>query len=185
MSTLVSLSISIGVLAGVITWIFLSAWSGPLVVWAAFVAWACFYHTGGDNAALKNTIVGNTFGVVCAWAALLVIVAVPLGETLTLPLWAGIVVGISVIILVLGAHIPAFAVIPASVYGYACTAAFALGGGASAQMEGVNAFSVDAFLSVSFANALINFPVSMAGGIRTLADEKFEFVLQPRPHCPQ
>lgn len=43
-----ALAISIGVLAVVATWLFL----GPLAalnmqIWQAFVAWACFFHSGG------------------------------------------------------------------------------------------------------------------------------------------
>src|SRR6185437_4999528 len=40
----------------------------------------------------------------------------------------------------------------------------------------------------SYAMALVtnvNFPVALAGGISTPELEKFEFVLQPRLHCPQ
>jgi len=37
-----------------------------------------------------------------------------------------VLVGLSVAVLVLGAHIPALSTIPAAVYGYASTAAFAL-----------------------------------------------------------
>lgn len=156
MSLLVALSISISVLGGIATWAFLSAWSGPVLIWAAFVAWGCFYHTGGDEAALKNTIVGNIFGVVCAWSAALVILAIPLAATLTLPVWAGIVVGISVLLLVLAAHIPSFSVIPASVYGYASTFAFLL--------QTPEALSIERLTGGTFGNALLIIPASMVLG---------------------
>lgn len=156
MSLLVALSISISVLGGVATWAFLSAWSGPVLIWAAFVAWGCFYHTGGDEAALKNTIVGNIFGVVCAWSAALVILSIPMAATLGLPVWAGIVVGVSVLLLVLAAHIPSFSVIPASVYGYASTFAFLL--------QTPEALSVASLTGVNFGNALLIIPASMALG---------------------
>lgn len=156
MSTLVSLSISIGILAGIMTWGFLSPWSGPILVWAAFVAWGCFYHCGGDNAALKNTIVGNFFGVVCAWIAALGILGIPLAETLTLPVWAGIVVGVVVVVVVLAAHIQAFAVIPASVYGFAAAFAFLL--------QTPEKLSLGALTSASMDNVVIVVPISMIIG---------------------
>jgi hypothetical protein len=123
MSQLVALSISIGLLGGIATFIYLKL---GLAIWAGFIAWACFFHCGGDSNALKQTIVGNIFGAICAWVAALIILTVPLGDSLGLPLWAGIVVGITVFIMCIAAHIKALAVIPASVYGYAATFAYLL-----------------------------------------------------------
>ncbi|WP_275098641.1 DUF1097 domain-containing protein [Sedimenticola hydrogenitrophicus] len=156
MSLLIALSISISLLGGIATWAFLSAWSGPVLIWAAFVAWGCFYHSGGDDAALKNTIVGNIFGVVCAWTAAVVILLIPLAAALTLPVWAGIVVGTTVLVVVLAAHIPAFSVIPASVYGYASTFAFLL--------QTPQALTVESLTTLNFGNALLIVPASMILG---------------------
>jgi hypothetical protein len=156
MSLLIALSISISLLGGIATWAFLSAWSGPVLIWAAFVAWGCFYHSGGDDAALKNTIVGNIFGVVCAWTAAVVILLIPLATALTLPVWAGIVVGLTVLVVVLAAHIPAFSVIPASVYGYASTFAFLL--------QTPQALTVESLTALNFGNALLIVPASMILG---------------------
>jgi hypothetical protein len=158
MSLLVALSISISLLGGVATWAFLSAWSGPILIWAAFVAWGCFYHCGGDETALKNTIIGNAFGVFCAWVAAMIILSVPLAASLTLPVWAGIVVAGTVFIVVMAAHISVFAVIPASVYGYASTFAYLL--------QTPDALSVANLTSPSLANALLILPISMTlGGV--------------------
>ena len=166
MSLLIALSISISVLGGIATWAFLSAWSGPVLIWAAFVAWGCFYHSGGDEAALKNTIVGNIFGAVCAWVAALVVLTVPLAAALTLPVWAGIVVAGTVLVVVLAAHIPAFSVIPASVYGYASTFAFVL--------QTPNALSVEALTGASMSNGVIIVPLSMIlGALFGFASAKF------------
>jgi hypothetical protein len=94
MSQLAALSLSIAVLGGLATWVFLTV--GGILIWAAFVAWACFFHTGGDSDALRNTIVSNVFGSLVASIAAIVILAIPLADKLTLPLWAAIVVGVSV-----------------------------------------------------------------------------------------
>ena len=156
MTVLVSLSLSIGILAGVLTFLFLSPFTGAILAWAAFVAWACFYHSGADTAALKSTIICTTFGVFCGWVTAIVILALPLAGTLGLPLWAGICVGVAVILLVLAAHIPVLSVIPASVYGYACSFAFLL--------QTPDALSLDAMLSVGLGNVMIAVPISMAIG---------------------
>ena len=82
MTGLMPLTISIGILAGVATWIFLSV--GTILIWAAFAAWACYFHNGGDGAALKSTIICNIFGVVVAWIAAIIILSIPLAESLPL-----------------------------------------------------------------------------------------------------
>ena len=69
-----------------------------------------------------------------------------------MPLWAGIVVGVTVFILVMLAKVPALATIPAMVYGYASVAAFGL----LAQGADVTA--------ANFSNPLIAIVVSMVVG---------------------
>jgi len=153
MSQLVALSISIGLLGGIATFIYLKL---GLAIWAGFIAWACFFHCGGDSNALKQTIVGNIFGAICAWVAALIILTVPLGDSLGLPLWAGIVVGITVFIMCIAANIKALAVIPASVYGYAATFAYLLLTAQAmviAEMTAVD-FKRNAFLFVVISMAL-------------------------------
>ena len=120
MTSLVALSISIGVLGGVATWVAFSVLSGAYIVWIGFIAWATYFATGGNNAALKTTIVAGIWGAICAWVALLVVVNVPVD--LPSNLWPAIVVGVTVLILCLGAHVEALSNIPAAVYGYAVTA---------------------------------------------------------------
>ncbi len=153
MSQLVALSVSIGLLGGVATILYLKL---GLLIWAGFIAWACFFHSGGDTNALKNTIVGNAFGAFCAWVAAVIILSIPLAETLSLPVWAGIVVGLTVLGLCLGAHIKAFSVIPASVYGYAAVFAYLL--------QTADSMTKAKLLSVSMGNGLILVIVSMAIG---------------------
>ncbi|MGH8711424.1 MAG: DUF1097 domain-containing protein [Burkholderiales bacterium] len=163
MSKMVALSLSIGVLGGIAAWAFLSV--GGILIWAAFIGWACFFHMGGDNNALRNTIVGNIFGSVCAWIAAIIILAVPLADKLTVPLWAGIVVGVTVWAICYAATIKAFSSIPANVYGYAATFAFLL--------QTPDTLSLSNLLSLSFGNAVIAVSVSMAiGAVLGLASAK-------------
>jgi hypothetical protein len=153
MSQLVALSVSIGLLGGIATILYLKV---GLLIWAGFIAWACFFHSGGDGNALRNTIVGNAFGAFCAWVAALIILHFPLADSLTLPVWAGIVVGLTVMAMCLAAHIKAFSVIPASVYGYAATFAYLL--------QTADTMTKDKLMSASMANALLVVIISMAIG---------------------
>lgn len=124
MTTLVALAISVGLLGGIATLIFLGV--GGILIWAAFAAWACYFHSGGNMDALKSTVVCNAFGVVVAWIAALIILGIPLANVLSLPLWAGIVVAITVAAYILAAHANLLSSIPGTTYGYACTFAFLL-----------------------------------------------------------
>lgn len=153
MSQLVALSVSIGLLGGIATILYLNL---GLLIWAGFIAWACFFHSGGDGNALRNTIVGNAFGAFCAWVAAVNILSFPLADSLTLPVWAGIVVGLTVMAMCLAAHIKAFSVIPASVYGYAATFAYLL--------QTADTMTKDKLMSASMANALLVVIISMAIG---------------------
>jgi hypothetical protein len=125
MSSLLALAISIGVLAAVATFIGVAdIGSLGLQVWAIFLAWACFFHVGGKEQGIVTTIVCMTFGVIIGLLALWG--NANLNPGLDGALWAGICVGIGAFIIVLASSIPLFAAIPASVYGFAAIAAFAL-----------------------------------------------------------
>ncbi len=154
MNSRIATAVSVGVLAGIATWAFLAV--GTILLWAAFAAWACFFHCGGDKDALKTTIVGNAFGVIAGWVAALVILYVPLAEVLTLPLWAGIVVLVTVVIVCLATAIPLLASIPAAVYGYACAFAFLL--------QTPDKLTQAALIAPNFDNVLVNVIVSMIIG---------------------
>jgi hypothetical protein len=153
MPLLTALALSIGILGGIATWIFVGPAAGlGLQIWAAFVAWSAYYHSGGKQASLRSNIPAHIWGAILGWVALLGITA--LGGALGVPLAAGISVAVTVIVLVLGANISMFASIPSAVYGYACVAAFALLAG-----------KLGTLTSVSLAdNPLINIVVSMVVG---------------------
>ncbi len=155
MSQLTALALVAGVLGGIATAVSLNV--PGLLIWAIFIGMACFFHSGGDNNALKNTIVGNVFGCVVGTITAVVILSVPLAETLTLPIWAGIAVGAAVVVVVLAANVPTFALIPATVYGFASTFAFLL--------QTPDALSTANLTSPSLSgNALISVAVSLVIG---------------------
>ncbi len=155
MDLIVALAISIGVLGGIATWVCLGLLAGAsLQIWAIFIAWACFYHCGGGETGLKNTIICNIVGAIIAWIALVIVVNTgSIGGSMPAGVWAGIVVGVTVFILVLLAKVPALSAIPAMVYGYAAVAAFFLLSGANANVTAGN-----------FTNPLVAVIVSMVIG---------------------
>lgn len=125
MDLVTALAVSIGLLGGVATYLYLSDfWGLGLQIWAAFIAWASFYHCGGKVQGFTSSILANLWGVV--WGALTLIAFSNLDFGLPAPIWAGICVAIGVGLMILGAKIPIFSAIPATVYGYAATVAFAL-----------------------------------------------------------
>jgi uncharacterized protein DUF1097 len=122
MSGLVALALSIGGLGAVATWLALGPLAGMVTIWAIFIGWGSFFHNGADTAAVKNTIVCGIFGAVMAGIAFILMGQVSLGDVLTAPVW----VGVTVFVLVFASQVPALAVIPTAVYGYAATAAYVL-----------------------------------------------------------
>jgi hypothetical protein len=123
MPLLIALAVSIGLLSVLATWLFL----GPLAdfnaqIWQAFLAWACFYHSGGKVEGIKKTVVCMIFGAFIG--AVSVTLVGYLGATGNLA--APIAVGIGAAVLVLAAHIGLLGTIPASVYGFAAIAGLIL-----------------------------------------------------------
>ncbi len=137
MSQLTALAVSIAVLGGV--WAFLSV-GGPLagaaLVWVGFIAWGCYFHTGGDNAALTKTIAGMIFGAVMAGIALYLVSSGTLAGlgALSVP----VIIAVTVFALVIVAGNDLLSVVPANVYGYAATAGLALTGGTAANVTMMN-----------------------------------------------
>ncbi len=139
MSKLTALALSIAVLGGV--WAFLAL--GPLggsapiaLVWVGFIAWGCYFHTGGDSAALQKTIAGMSFGAVIAGVALYLVSSGMLAALGTLA--APVIIAVTVFVLVIVASINLLSVVPANVYGYAATAGLALTAGTAANSTAMN-----------------------------------------------
>jgi hypothetical protein len=129
MTLLIALTLSIGLLAVVATWLFL----GPLAamnlqIWQAFIAWACFFNNGGKSAGLKTTTICMSFGAVVGMASVLLIGQLGGLGSLAAP----VAVGIGAAVIVLAAHLPLLSAIPASVYGFASVAGLILLKGLSA-----------------------------------------------------
>ena len=113
-------------MAPIATWLFLGPLGGALAIWAAFIAWGCFFHCGGKEHGLQSAILCNAAGAIIAGITLIVATKTGLADKLGLPVWAAICVGIGVAAMVLLANIPLFAAIPAQVYGFASVVAYTL-----------------------------------------------------------
>lgn len=155
MPQLVALSLSVAVLGAIWAFLALGPLAGFVLVWAGFIAWGCFFHSGGDQKALIKTICGTAYGVVIAWIALLIIVKGGVGNMGTAAI--AIVVGVTVFFLVIVAKIDQLSVVPANVYGYAATVAYSL------HHTGAPA-PLDSLTSPSFANPLVLLIVSLVLG---------------------
>jgi hypothetical protein len=124
MNLVTALAIVIGVLGGVATWLVLGPLGDmavPLSIWAVFVGWASFFSAGGGEGGFMSAAICAIWGAAMATVALLLLPLVPAGVP-----WVAAVVGATVAVMILGAHLPLLSAIPASVYGYASTAAFGL-----------------------------------------------------------
>jgi len=156
MKSLNALAISIAVLGAAATFLALGPLSGVYLIWAAFVAWGAFYALGADTAALQKLITCGIFGVVVAWAVAVIILSVPGAGPLGLPLWAGLVVGLGIVVVVLAANVATLATIPATVFGFASTFAYLL--------QTPDVLKLEVLLSASLKNPLIVISLSVIVG---------------------
>ena len=136
MSKLTALATSIAVLGGVWAFLALNPLAGIALVWVGFIAWGCYFHTGGDNAALQKTIAGMSFGAVMAAVALALVSGGVLGGLGALS--APVIIAITVFPLVAVAGMNLLSVVPANVYGYAATAGLALTAGTAGNATALN-----------------------------------------------
>jgi hypothetical protein len=149
-SPVVARSVSTGLLAAL--WAFLVI--GPfhsLVLWAAFISWACVLNNGRDTHALTGTIVGNGYGILLAWIALVLIYQVPVP-----PLgiaWPILAVGITGFLLAIVITTDLLSLLPASIYGYAAFLAYAMQQPVAGKL-----------LAISLSNPLASLGVSMFSG---------------------
>jgi hypothetical protein len=164
MPQLVALSLSIAVLGAIWAYLALGPLAGFVLVWAGFIAWGCFFHTGGDQKALTKTIVGTAYGALLAWVALMIIVNVPVAGLGVA--WPAIVVGVTVFFLVIVASVDLLSAVPANVYGYAALVAYSLHqpSAAPAGAGQMGTGPLQNLTAANFANPLVLLIVSMVLG---------------------
>lgn len=126
MPKLAALTVSVGVLAVLSTWLFSLSFATALnlQIWQAFIAWGCHFHCGGKFPGYRNATVCMVFGALVGMAAVLLAGQMgPLG-TLAVP----VAVGIGASVICLASALPPLAAIPASVYGFAAIAGLIVAG---------------------------------------------------------
>jgi len=153
MPVIIATALSVGVFAGIATWLLLVV--GTLLLWGAFAAWASFFAMGGEPKHVVQNIVSNAFGVFVAWATTLAVLGISTG--LPFAIWAGIAVGVSVFALIVTSSRAAIlGFIPAIVFGYATFFGYI--------SQTPEQFSLDKLTSASLENGLILTIISMAVG---------------------
>jgi len=156
MNKLTALSVSIGVLAGLATFLAVGPLSGVFFIWAATIAWAAYFLLGGNKEALVNTIVCGIFGVFMAWITALLLTEIAPDTMLGFPFMAAITVAVAVIVMCLSASCPMLASIPASVLGYSSTFAYLL--------QTPDKLTQDVLLNISLNNPLLVISISIVVG---------------------
>ncbi len=156
MTNLTALSFSIGILAGVATFLAIGPLAGYFFIWAATIAWAAYFALGGNQKALKDTVTCGIFGIFMAWATAIEITLIPSNIVIGFPLMAAIAVTFAVVVMCLAAIFPVFSAIPASVLGYSSTFAFLL--------QTPDKLNQEMLLSSTFHNPLIVISLSFIIG---------------------
>lgn len=121
MPALFALATSVGLLAILDTWLFVSPLAAllPGLVWISFIAWGCHFHSGGGVKGSTTAVVGMSFGALVGMVAVMLASGpfAGLGD-----MAAPIAVGLGAAVICLASAIPLLATVPASVYGFASIA---------------------------------------------------------------
>ena len=125
-----------------------------LFVWAAFIGWASYDHSGASMQAAIRSSAALVFGVVMAWLVAIIVAAhlLPAGAVAS----TAIVAGTASFLIVMASRLALLSVVPATFYGFASTFAYlSLASGAS---------TIEILTSLSWCNAIISVPVSLLSG---------------------
>ncbi|MBR0910345.1 DUF1097 domain-containing protein [Bradyrhizobium japonicum] len=123
-----------------------------LFVWAAFIGWASYDHSGATGQAALRSSVALSFGAIMAW--LVAIIVATRGSPASATLLTAIVAGIASF--VAASRLRSLRIVPATFYGFASTFAYlSLAPGA---------FTIEALISPSLRNAVFSVPLSLLVG---------------------
>jgi hypothetical protein len=125
-----------------------------LFVWAAFIGWASYDHSGATSQAALRSTAALIFGVVMAWLVAVLVTArlLPLNMSLA----TALIAGIASFLIVMASRIRSLSVVPATFYGFA--AAFAC------LSLSPGAFTLAALTEFDAKNVLLTVPASLAIG---------------------
>lgn len=156
MDKLTALSLSIGGLAGVATFLAVGPASGLFFIWAATIPWAVYFLLGANKEAICKNITCSVFGVFMAWATAIMLTEIPSTTMLGFPFMAAFTVAVSVVVLCLAANIPQLATIPCSVVGYSLVFAYLL--------QTPDKMNKEVLLGFSISNPLLVISISIVLG---------------------
>jgi Protein of unknown function (DUF1097) len=125
-----------------------------LFVWAAFIGWASYDHSGATAQAAWRSSAALVFGVVMAWTVALVVAAgtLPLDTAAS----TAIAAGAASFLIVIASRSTVLSIVPATFYGFASTFAYlSLSAGA---------FTLEALTSFGWRNAIFSVPASLLIG---------------------
>jgi hypothetical protein len=125
-----------------------------LLVWAAFIGWASYDHSGASPQAALRSSAALVFGVVMAWAVAIVVASGTLPPTT--PLAMAIAAGIASFVIVAVSRVPVLSEVPAVFYGFATTFAYV--------SLAPGAFTIGALTRPDWQNALVALPISLLIG---------------------
>jgi hypothetical protein len=125
-----------------------------LFVWAAFIGWASYDHSGATPQAALRSSAALVFGVVMAWAVAVVVATGTL--PMTAPKATAVAAALASFLIVLASALPILNTVPATFYGFASTFAYL-----SLVPE---AFTISAMTAFSWENAIVAVPVSLLIG---------------------
>jgi hypothetical protein len=125
-----------------------------LFVWAAFIGWASYDHSGATRQAALRSSAALVFGVIMAWAVAIVVTTGTL--PLNSPLAMAITAGVASFLIVLASAAPILGTVPATFYGFASTFAYL-----SLVPE---AFTINAMTAFNWENVILAMPVSLLIG---------------------
>jgi Protein of unknown function (DUF1097) len=125
-----------------------------LFVWAAFIGWASYDHSGATPQAALRSSAALVFGVIMAWAVALVVTAATL--PLNTPLATAVTAGIASFLIVLASAAPILSTVPATFYGFASTFAYL------SLVPG--AFTINAMTAFDRENIIVAMPISLLIG---------------------
>jgi Protein of unknown function (DUF1097) len=125
-----------------------------LFVWAAFIGWASYDHSGATPQAALRSSAALVFGVLMAWVVAFVVLAGML--PLNAPLATAIAAGIASFLIVMASAGRILSVVPAAFYGFASTFAY---------LSLVpKAFTIGAMTNLGWENAIVAVPTSLLIG---------------------
>jgi Protein of unknown function (DUF1097) len=125
-----------------------------LIVWAAFIGWASYDHSGATVRAAVRSSAALVFGTVIAWLVAVVVAAGP--DSVSATLSTATAAGTASFLIVIASRTPLLSVVPAVFYGFASTFAYL--------SHSPGALTVEALISPSWRNAIFSVPVSLLIG---------------------